>query len=371
MSKQIKKQNTSFHIEIGDHVIVIALIIFWAFLALSNPAFQKFSMYATIIKEASMYAVCGIGMTYAMIAGEMDMSVASIIAMLSVIFTVIVDKIMPASPGLAIWLTCAIILVLGTACGVFNGLLIAKLRIPSFIATLAMQNIYRGIAQMISDSPIPIATMGKEYMGFTTGAGKAIKIGELTEKFSLISIKGFSFTKILGLPLFFWLMVILAIVGTIILRKTQLGRNILAIGNSKSAAQIAGINIPNTQISVFALLGLFTGVTALMMTSNLGSSNYGVPVGTEFTVISAVVLGGTAPSGGKGSVFNTVVASLFMATISTALTTFGVSNNAYGIFRGCILVFAFSINTIRALLADASVKRKARKAAAAAAASAK
>jgi ribose/xylose/arabinose/galactoside ABC-type transport system permease subunit len=155
-------------------------------------------------------------------------------------------------------------------------------------------------------------------------------------------------------------MVALAIIGTVILRKTKLGRDILAIGNSKEAARIAGINIPRTRLIIFVLVGFFTALAAIMMTANQGSSNYGVPTGTEFTVISAVVLGGTALSGGKGSIFNTVIASLFIATIATALTTFGVLNNAHGIFNGAILVFAFSINTIRQYAYDASVKRKAR-----------
>lgn len=360
MKKLRNGKNTAFHISPGEHAIVLALVIFWLFLAVSNSAFQKFSIYATIIKEASMYAVCGIGMTYAIISGELDMSVASQIALSSVIFTSIVNKLVPTMPGVSIILTCLVILVLGAVMGLVNGLLIAKLRIPSFIATLAMQNIFRGLAQLVNDSPVPIATLGKEYGVFTSGVGKAVRIGTIGD-FNILYLKGFSFTKILGLPLFFYVMVALAILGTVILRKTRLGRNILAIGNSKDAARIAGINIPRTQIAIYVLVGVFTGMTALMMTSNLGSSNYGVPQGTEFTVISAVVLGGTALSGGKGSIFNTVVASLFMATISTALTTFGVSNNAYGIFRGCILVIAFSINTIRAIAANVAVKRTARK----------
>lgn len=364
MKQQLKRKNTAFHINPGDHAIVLALVIFWLFLAVSNSAFQKFSIYATIIKEASMYAVCGIGMTYAIISGDLDMSVASQIALSSVIFTSIVNKLVPSMPGVSIILTCLVILVLGAAMGLINGLLIARLRIPSFIATLAMQNIFRGLAQLVNDSPVPIATLGKEYGVFTSGVGKAVRIGTIGNV-DLLYLKGFSFTKILGLPLFFYVMVALAILGTVILRKTRLGRNILAIGNSKDAAKIAGINIPRTQTAIYVLVGLFTAMTALMMTSNLGSSNYGVPQGTEFTVISAVVLGGTALSGGKGSIFNTVVASLFMATISTALTTFGVSNNAYGIFRGCILVIAFSINTFRAIAANIAVKRAARKNAAA------
>ncbi len=371
-NNQLKVKKSGVHIEIGDHVIVIALIIFWALLACLQDAFRNFGTYASIIKEGSMYAVCGIGMTYVMIAGEMDMSVASIIAMLSVLFTKLVNTIMPANPNVSILLTCGVILVVGLACGVFNGLLVAKLHIPSFIATLAMQNVYRGIAQLINDAPVPITTLGKEYLTFTTGLNKKpIVFGPLTEKISVLSIKGFSFTKIMGLPLFFWLMVVLAIIGTIVLRRTKLGRNVLAIGNSKNAARISGINVPNTQIAMFAVLGLFTGLTALMMTSNQGSSNYGVPKGTEFTVISAVILGGTNPKGGKGSVFNTVVAAMFMATIPTALTMFGVQNTAHGIVNGCILILAFSINTIRAIIAEMSVKRKARKAAKAKAAQAK
>ena len=102
-------------------------------------------------------------------------------------------------------------------------------------------------------------------------------------------------------------------------------------------------------------------LTALMLTANQGSSNYGVPDGTEFTVISAVVLGGTALVGGKGSIFNTVIAMLFITTISTAMTSFGVSNNAYGIFRGIILVFAFSLNTINVWYDVYKVKRDAKR----------
>lgn len=362
MKQQLKPRRNGIHINFSDHAIVLALVIFWAVLAVSNAAFSKFSIYATIIKEASMYAVCGVGMTFAIISGELDMSVASQIALSSVVFTAVVDKLVPSNPGLSLILTCLLILVMGAAMGLVNGVLIAGMRIPSFIATLAMQNIFRGLAQLVNDAPVPIATLGKEYQVFTSGVGKAVKIGTIGD-FNLLYIKGFGFTKILGLPLFFYVMLALAILGTVILRKTRLGRNILAIGNSKDAARIAGINIPRTQIATYVLIGVFTGMTALMMTSNLGSSNYGVPTGTEFTVISAVVLGGTALSGGKGSIFNTVIASLFMATISIALTTFGISNNAYGIFRGCILVIAFSINTIRAIVSEAAVKRNARLAA--------
>ena len=348
---------------VSEHAIVLALVIFWLLLIVSNSAFRQFANFSAIIKEASMYAICGIGMTFAIISGDFDLSVASQIALSSVVFTAIMNKLAPAHPGFSILLACIVILILGVVMGLINGLLIARLKIPAFIATLAMQNVYRGLAQLVNDSPVAIATLGKEYQAFSTGSGSGLRLA--IGNFDILSFKGFGYTKILGLPLFFFIMVILVAVGTVILRKTKLGRDILAIGNSKAAARIAGVNIPRTQVKIYVLVGLFTAVTALMLTANQGSSNYGVPDGTEFTVISAVVLGGTALVGGKGSIFNTAVAMLFITTISTAMTSFGVSNNAYGIFRGIILVFAFSLNTINVWYDVYKVKRDAKRAAAA------
>ena len=353
-----QKSKTGFHFYIGDHGIIIALAVFWLTLLITNPAFSNFSIYATIIKEGSYFAVCAIGMTFAIISGVFDLSVASQIALSSVVFTQIVTKIAPENPILGIILSCLIIITMGVTMGFINGTLVALLRIPAFITTLAMQMVYRGLAQLVHDAPVAFATLGKEYQAFTTGA-EAIRWEP--GGFEVFFGRGFGFTRILQLPLFFYIMVILAIVGTIILRKTGLGRRILAIGNSREAARISGINIPRTQITTFILVGVFTSITAIMMTSHFGSSNYGVPTGTEFTVISAVVLGGTALKGGKGSILNTVVAAMFIATISTALTTFGVDNNAHGIFNGIILVFAFSINTLRSYADDTLVKYKARK----------
>lgn len=355
-------KTSNFHFNIGDHVIIIALAAFWIFLICIRPStFFQLSTYATIAKEASLYAICGIGMTFAIISGAFDLSVASQIALSACVFTTIVSKISPDNPGLGIFISCVVVIILGLLMGLVNGLLIARMRIPAFITTLAMQNVYRGLAQLVSNSPVPIATLGKEYQVFTSGTGPAIRLGVISPNFELVYIKGLAFTKILRLPLFFYIMIALAVIGTIILRKTRLGRNVLAVGNSKAAARIAGINIPQTQTITYVLVGLFTAVTALLFISFQGSSNYGVPQGTEFTVISAVVLGGTALVGGKGSILNTVIAALFITTIPLALTVLGIASDYHGIINGAILVFAFSINTINAYINDAMVKYRARK----------
>jgi len=360
-SASAPKVNARFHFYFGDHVIIVALLVFWLALLFTNPAFSSFSIYSTVIKQGAMFAVCGIGMTYAISSGVFDLSVASQIALSHVVFTSIVTRVAPNNPGMGILLTCLIVLCMGICMGLINGTLVAVLRIPAFITTLAMQMVYRGLAQLVNEFPTPFTTFDKPYLAFTMGAGDAVRFEP--GDFEVFFGRGFGFTRILQLPLFFYIMIALAIIGAIIMRKTAFGRSVLAIGNSMEASRIAGINIPRTQIGIFVLVGFFTAITSLMMLSHQGASNYGVPTGTEFAVISSVVLGGTALAGGKGSILNTVIAAMFIATIPTALTSFGVSNLWHDVFNGAILVFAFSINTIRSYADDALVKYRARKSA--------
>jgi ribose/xylose/arabinose/galactoside ABC-type transport system permease subunit len=171
-----------------------------------------------------------------------------------------------------------------------------------------------------------------------------------------------------GLPVSFWFMIVCAVIGTVILRKTALGRHTLAIGNSVSASQISGINVDLTKICVFTLVGAFVGVATVLNSAFLGSSNPGMSAGFEFIVISTVVLGGTALSGGKGSIFNTIVAAIFLVTVTAGMNAFRIDSFAQRVVQGLILLFAFSINGIRALIEARQVKmaaqRKARQAAA-------
>ena len=152
--ENLMKNNAATYLK--DHLILPALVFFWLILMVSNPAFGNLSVYSDILKEGAMFAVCGIGMTFAIISGGMDLSIASQIALSSVIFTKIVGNIMPGCPGCGIIASCIIILILGCLMGLANGLMIARLRIPPFIATLATMNVFRGLAQLVSDSPVKI-----------------------------------------------------------------------------------------------------------------------------------------------------------------------------------------------------------------------
>ena len=322
------KKKQKMHIEFGDYGILYALVIFWIGLALTNQDFRALAFYQNILTRASLNAICGVGMTLVIISGDLDLSVASQVALNGVVLTLLL-------PILGIVPAILLVLALGIAMGVFNGVLIAKLRIPSFIATLGMQMAYRALAQLVNSSPVVVENS---------------------------FFKKIATYKLMGLlPTPFQILIAVAVTGTIILRKTKLGRYVLAIGNSKDAARISGINVSRTQIMIYLLVGLFTACASVMIVSNLGSSNYGMQDGLEFTVISAVVLGGTALSGGKGSIFNTVVAAIFLVTIRSAMDSFGVSSYWQKIVEGVILVIAFSITEIRNIINNAMIKGKARK----------
>jgi len=316
------------HIEYGDHGILYALIIFWIVLIITNENFRGLAFFQTILTKASLNAICGIGMTFAVISGAFDLSIASQVALNGVVLTLILPKI-------GIFPSIIVILLLGVLMGTINGLLISKLRIPSFIATLAMQMAYRAVAQLINSSPVVVDNSGFKKMATYKIAGI--------------------------IPTAFLICIILGIIGTIILRKMKLGRDILAIGNSQEAAIISGINVAKTEIMIYLIVGLFTAASSVMIVSYLGSSNYGMQSGLEFTVISAVVLGGTALIGGKGSIFNTIVAAIFLISIRSAMDSFGVDSYWQRVVEGVILIIAFSITEIRNIINTVLVKRKARK----------
>lgn len=323
----MKKKNR-IHFNFNEWGILYALILFWLILFLFRPNFQKWSAFQNILRESALAGICGVGMTFAIISGDFDLSVASQVAVSSVILTLImpITGVLPA---------ILIILVAGMVMGTVNGLLIAKLRIPSFIATLAMMYGYRALAQLINSTPVSVENEAFRRMATS---------------------------YILGIPIPFLIMVICALIGTLILRKTTFGRHVLAIGNSRQAAEISGINIGNTQLMIYILVGLFTAAAAIVITSYRGSSNYGMNMGFEFTVITAVVIGGTALAGGKGSIFTTAVAAIFLASIKSGMDAFRIDSYYQRIIEGVILIFAFSINTIREVGQDVIKTRRAKKA---------
>lgn len=290
--------------------ILVSLILLWIIFFFTNENFRRIDSYLSILREASFVGVAAIGMTFCIIIKAMDLSIGAMIGLLALITLSIVGK-------LGLIPTIIIILILGAIFGAINGFLYAKLRLPAFIATLAMSYIYKSIALIYSD-------------------GKSI---QFKEKWFTVIGNG----TLIGIPVPFIIFIVLAILGSIILRKTILGRQILSIGNSEKASYLSGIDILKVKIIVFALVGIFTSIAAMLISSRLWSANADMKSGYEFDVIAAVVLGGTSLNGGKGSMFNTTIASIFFASLYIGMNMFHIDAYIQKVVEGVILVVAFSI----------------------------
>jgi len=342
MKNLFKKLNLQ---ELG---LLYALIIGWVLLALFVPAFRRFSMFQSVLQGASFIGICGVGMTLCIASKHFDQSVGAMAAFLGCTFGVLIKTFSERPPQDIVGVTVrpdgieylgiswqgilaafVITLLLGIVCGLINGTLVAKMRIPAFIATLGTLHVLRGLAYLVTDkTPFAINQM------ITTDQNKLFA--------------GLGSGKFLGISWSFWVLIVCAIIGQIIFRKMKMGRDTLAIGNSVEASRISGINIDMTKIMIFTLLGLFTAVAAIMNTNYLGSVNPGMLTGFEFDVITVVVLGGTALDGGKGNIFNTIIAAIFLSTIKSSLSFIPIiSVHTHGMITGALLLLAFSMDRIQ------------------------
>jgi len=349
-------------IDFRDLIIFYALVFLWTLLiTLNAPGFRQFSTFASIMQIASFMGICGVGMTLCIASKHFDQSIGSMSAFLGCTFVVILKAFSDRPPqetvgvvvrpdgveymGIAWYGILAAFLItiaLGVVCGLLNGTLVAKLRIPAFIATLGTLYVLRGSAYLVTgSSPIVInQVMTRDQYGIFHFLGTG---------------------KILGIPFSFYVMLACAVIGGVILRKMKLGRDTLAIGNSVEASRISGINIDRTKMLVFTLLGFFVGIAAILNTCFVASENPGMFIGFEFDVITSVVLGGTMLAGGKGSIFNSIAAALFIATLTVCMPLIGVNPYYDGLIRGGILLLAFSSNEIRRQVEIRRVKATARR----------
>lgn len=327
-NKKFKKLNVFKRINFRVYNILYALIVMWIILFFSNKNFGTFDNIMSILRESSFVGITAIGMTFCIISGFFDLSVGSMVALLCIETVWLVGKF---------GLIPALILVFasGFILGIFNGFIVSRIRIPAFITTLGTFYIFRAAAYIVTD-------------------GAPLKF---SEKWFTIWGNGTFF----HIPRPFIFFVILVIIGTLLLRATPFGRYTLAIGNSESASKIAGINSANVKLIIFGLVGLFTAISAFFISSRLWSANPKMLEGYEFRVIAAVVLGGTSLSGGKGSIFNTLISAIFFVSITNAMVLYRIDSFVIQVVTGLILLFAFSLDTIRLMLERIFIKLRTRK----------
>ena len=260
-------------------------------------------------------AIIAFAMALLIIAGEIDLSVASIIALASTAMGAVAQ--IDAS-------TLTIILVglsVGIACGAFNGFLVTKFGLASIVVTIGTMSLFRGISYIILGD--------KAYRGYP-------------EEFAFFG-QGYVFWVI---SFEFVLFLLTAIIFGLLLHKTQFGRTVYAIGNNQTGAFFSGINVHRVKFLLFLLTGLMSGIAAICLTSRLGSTRPSIAFGMELEIVTMVVLGGVNILGGSGSIIGVVIAAFVMGLVTFGLGLLNVPGIVMSIFIGTLLILVIAIPQI-------------------------
>ena len=318
MSRKPQRMNWSLLNKIGP---VLALLLVYIFFAVLNSKITTFTAIETMILQTVIVAVSAIGMTLVIILGGIDLSAGSIIAFGSVVVALCMESF-HLSPLLAAF--CGVLA--GMACGLFNGMLITRLRLVPFIVTLGSLLIVRGLAKGISDS-IPI-NAGQTWLS------ELLATLPDGQKWQLI-------------PSGAWLMIVLALLIAAMLRYTPLGRHIFAIGSNEQTARLCGVVVERVKVIVYGIAGAFSGLSGLMLLSYQEQGDPTGAVGMELDVIAAVVIGGGSLSGGEGSIIGSLIGAMIMTVIRTGCQLNGWPPWVTQIVTGAVIVIAVTVDQLR------------------------
>jgi ribose/xylose/arabinose/galactoside ABC-type transport system permease subunit len=292
--------------EIGVALGMIVLIVLFSAFA---PNFATLGNLSSILRQVSVTAIVAVGMTMVIIAGEIDLSVGASLGLAGTIFALLIVKV-----GLPAWLSFLCVLAVAALIGSFIGGLRVVWGIPSFITTIGLLSAVRGIAFLLSDSQT---------------------IGPLSD-----AIGNLWFGDLLGIPLPIVMMVLAIAVGWFVLSETPFGRHLYALGGNAVTAARYGIPVNRMRIYVFIIVQALAALGGVLFAARLNGGNATVGDQFELDVIAAVIVGGTALSGGVGRMLGTVLGVLFVAVLRNGMVLFGVDPIAFMIAQGFVIILA-------------------------------
>jgi ribose transport system permease protein len=317
--------------------ILGVLVVIVAFFAITGGAnFFSASNFSLISQNLAALAVLGVGMTFVIITSGIDLSIGSVLVFASVIAAKVMEWIGGDNIGV-ILAGIAAAMISGAAWGFLNGFLVAKAKIPPLIVTLGSLSAALGLAQVI-----------------TSGVNVGIDANSLTD-FGI-------YTKILGIPSWVFIALLIVIIGGIVLHRTKFGRYTYAIGSNEEAAKRVGIKVSRHLIRVYVMMGFLAGVGAIIHLSQFTTTTIAGEQLTNLNVIAAVVIGGTSIFGGSGTMFGTVVGLFIPAVLQSGFVIIGVQPFWQGVVVGAVLVAAVYVDQTRraAALRGARSTRRAR-----------
>lgn len=305
---------------------LIALAILLVTFSLMSPAFLTAANLTILLKHVAINAIMAVGMTFVILSGGIDLSVGSIAGLAGMIAGALIDRglVLPmfgVKVYFQIWLVILIAALGGALAGAVNGVLVARLAVPPFIATLGTMYAARGAALLLSNGATFPNLAGRADLGNT----------------------GFPFLgsgTILQAPVPIWLMLVFAVAGAFIAARTPFGRHVYAVGGNQRAAQLSGVRVKRIQLLVYIISGFCSAMVGLIIASQLASAHPATGQSFELNAIAAVVLGGTSLMGGRGSIGGTIIGALVIGALADGLVLLGVSEFWQIVIKGGVIVLA-------------------------------
>lgn len=293
---------------------LIALIVLIIISAMLSEHFLAMRNITNVLRQVSYTGIIALGMTFVIIAGGIDLSVGSMVALVGVITVTVINWI-GGDGWTAVIIALFVAVLVGALLGVVNGLLITKGRIAAFVATLATMSIYRSLTLYISDAG-EVVSNNAHYPDIGGG-------------------------YVLSIPIPVWVFFLLAAFFHVLLNNTAFGRYVCAVGSNSTVASYSAIKVQLITFWTYVIGGITVGLSAIMLSSRLNSVSPGDSgLFYELDAIAAVVIGGTSLSGGKGFIWGTVVGAIILGIINNMLNLLGVSPYLQGTVKGAVILIA-------------------------------
>jgi ribose transport system permease protein len=301
-----------------------ALIALIAIFSVASPNFLQFDNIVGILLATSVNGVLALGVTFVIITGGIDLSIGTVMTLSAVMTGVFVTYWrLPLPLGILAGL-CA-----GGVAGFVNGVVVARLKVPSFIATLGMLNVAKGLALVISGLKPVYFNDTPQFNSLAMGSALGGIVATLAVPNAVLVLFG------------------AALVASFLLSRTILGRYTFAIGSNEEATRLSGVRVDRWKIGIYTLTGLFSGLAGVLIAARLNSAQPSLGQGYELDAIAAAVIGGTSLSGGEGSILGTVIGAFIISTLTNGLRIMSVPQEWQTVVTGGIVVLAVYLDIVR------------------------
>jgi erythritol transport system permease protein len=308
---------------------LIAIVVVFSFL---SPYYFTLGNFLTMATHVAIFGILAVGMLLVVLNGGIDLSVGSTLGLAGCVAGFLMQGVTLKFLGVilfpAVWVVAVLACCLGAFVGLVNGVLIARFKVPAFVATLGVMYVARGAALLMTNGLTYNNLGGKPELGNT-------------------GFDWLGFNRIVGVPIGVIVLAAISLIGGVVLSRTAFGRWLYASGGNERAAELSGVPVKTVQITVYVLSGVCAAITGVILSSQLTSAGPTAGTSYELTAIAAVVIGGAALTGGRGTIRGTLLGAFVIGFLSDGLVIIGISSYWQTVFTGAVIVLAVLLNAVQ------------------------